>query len=123
MTKRNDFLRLLALLIDSLFVSFISSFLFNFVVNTSLSTRIHSFEVFCLLLYFIVFDLRNDGQTLGMILTKITPTKRELKNRISHSFLKTMSIVVFPITILVYLIKGKIIHDLLEDKNESVYLE
>ena len=122
MFSKTDFLRFIALVIDSFFVGFVANLLFSLVIKAPELNPLYRFELVCFLAYFVIFDIRNDGQTLGKMAVNLKPRNKNLKQRIRHSFLKIISIIIFPITIVVYLIKGKIIHDMiLENQKESLY--
>ncbi len=117
MYKNKDLLRGIALTIDSLFVNFICNNLLN-----SLNTEPINFNFMLLtfIIYFLFFDYLNNGQTLGKLIVKIKPKMNQsISEKIEHSFLKSISIFLTPVTILIYLFKGKILHDILLKRKES----
>ncbi len=113
MVKNKYLLRVIALLIDTTFVTFIAS-QFKSIFNGHLAPIdiINlSFELPFLLLYFFVFDYRNNGETLGKVMVNIIMPKITLRLKLVRSVLKTISIIFLPVTVIFYLYKKEILHD------------
>lgn len=110
--------RIIALIIDSVFVTFFSNILIdNVTINgfnysyDPLSMK-YAFTVLSFFIYFLVFDLLNNGQTIGKSLFELYDKQLTLKNRILRTIFKMISIVLTPITIFLFLFKKIILHEL-----------
>ncbi|MGJ8593404.1 MAG: RDD family protein [Aquaticitalea sp.] len=120
--RNYDLERAVALVIDSFFVNF----LYNVIITQSFFSGLneinYNFLLLTFLLYFIFFDIFNSGQTLGKIFLNVKVVEHlSLKMRISRSFLKIISIYITPVTIIIYLFKKKILHDILFNSNEVIH--
>lgn len=130
-----NFKRIIALLIDvfiiSLFTNFINRYLKTSIDLWSSESRYFTFTIsigaffIFLLIYLILFDIYNSGDTLGKIIVKIKKIKNNgsdlnLKERVHNSILKVLAISFWPISLIIFLIKKNTIQDLiLETKTIS----
>ena len=133
--KNIDLRRILALTIDLTIVGIIIILLENlfpfffktnridvFGIELSITVNYHYINVF---LYFIFFDLFNNGNTIGKAIVKIKTISvmgefLNLSMRILRSCVKVINIVFFPITLIVFIVfKGYTLHDELVTKVEA----
>ena len=120
--KNNDLKRAIALVIDSFFINFSYNLIFNQNYLSNLSGLNFNYLLLSFLLYFMIFDFFNNGETLGKLMLKVEVNKKlSLKKRISRSFLKLVSIYITPITIIIYLSNKNILHDTLFNSNEVIH--
>lgn len=111
MYKKRDLYRGLAVVIDS----FVVFFIYNNLLSGFLKEESFNLQLLVFLGYYVFFDLINNGASLGkMTLGVSVSTTSSLQSRLKHTFLKIISIFISPVTIVVYLVKGKILHDYLE---------
>lgn len=118
--------RIFALIIDLIIIGFFVSFLSSFFdLNYSqgnlffLNTNFiygYSLMFIIYIIYFFIFDCLNNGVTFGKRILKIEVVQTDkvsltLSKRLIRSILKVVSIIVFPITLLMFLINGKTLHD------------
>lgn len=117
MYQKKDLYRCLAVVIDSFFVSFI----YNNLLGSGFEVVNFNLLLLVFLGYYVLFDLFNNGLSIGKIILGISVSKNStLRSRLSHTFLKTVSIFITPVTVVVYLITGEILHDYLEKTVEVV---
>lgn len=121
MTLKNS--RILAFLIDNVICSSITSLLIP--LKYSLGTydlggqRIFINLEFTLLgfaVYFLLFDFFNKGNTagkavMGLRTRNFSAQELPLKTRIGRTLLKLVSMIVLPISAIVYLLNGNTLHD------------
>lgn len=115
--------RLIALIID---VLVIASSIFVIVIFIGLITMfdhrymkivyfITSYMVFFVWLEFLMFDYFGKGRSLGKRLVGIQLIKNDKKFSflvcLMHSFLKTISCVIYPVSLIYFVIKGKMFYD------------
>lgn len=118
--------RIVAFLIDASLVSFIGGFIATsptgeFVLTYGMVTISASTYMVLYLAYFMLFDLVNEGQTVGKAVVGIRISKLDLKHRFLRSILKTFSIMFAPVTIIVYLYSKVVLHDyLLSNRNAAI---
>jgi uncharacterized RDD family membrane protein YckC len=120
--------RFLAFLIDFIIVSFIYKILddmlslsFEITELTLFETKIKlsfSFMILSFYFYMILFDVFNKGITFGKMIFNLsidntTDTNLQVVDLLKRSLLKIISIIILPISILLYLFKNKY---LLQDK-------
>ncbi|WP_055442737.1 RDD family protein [Lacinutrix himadriensis] len=120
--------RFLAFLIDFVIVSFIYKILddmlslsFEITELTLFETKIKlsfSFMILSFYFYMILFDVFNKGITFGKMIFNLsidntTDTNLQVVDLLKRSLLKIISIIILPISILLYLFKNKY---LLQDK-------
>ena len=117
--------RFFALLIDLIFISIIYNFVSNFInLNVELGAiRIfglkmlygYSFLFVIYLIYFLAFDFFNNSITLGKIFTKLRVVSNKAGslnyNKFIRTFLKILSLVLFPIAGIFFILKGTTIQD------------
>lgn len=112
--------RILALLIDCFVIGVLYSF-FDFIkferiihsftlFNHVLNIKLDYFNIVFFFIYFIIFDITNDGISFGKMIMKIRVVdidgnSLKLSKRICRTFLKTIFIYFFPINFIYYLIK------------------
>lgn len=119
--KNNDIERAIALVIDSFFVNFFFNLIFKHGLLSGLIDINYNFLLLTFLCYLILFDFINNGQTLGKMLLGLNTKKdTNINERILRSFLKLVSIYITPITIIIYLIKKRILHDILLNSKEVI---
>ena len=104
------FVRLLSSLVD---LNFSQGNLFLFDTNFTYG---YSLVFIIYIIYFFVFDYINNGVTFGKRIFKIEviqidKTRLSLSKRLIRSILKVVSIIIFPITLLMFMINGKTLHD------------
>jgi hypothetical protein len=117
-TREKDLLRIIALAIDIFIAGSMVFFLaISFRIlfpNVEYNHTEITFSMSLSVCYFVFFDIFNNGQSIGKALLGIESSKNKvLTERITRSILKSFSLYIFPITLLFYLIKGKILHDYL----------
>lgn len=117
--------RFFALLIDLIFISIIYNFVSNFInLNVELGAiRVfglkmlygYSFLFVIYLIYFLAFDFFNNSITLGKIFTKLRVVSNKAGslnyNKFIRTFLKILSLVLFPIAGIFFILKGTTIQD------------
>jgi len=71
-----------------------------------------SFQIIIVLGYFIAFDFLNNGKTFGKLIFSIlvvdssTLTQLSLSSRIKRTFLKILGIIIFPFSLIMFLINS-----------------
>ncbi len=118
--------RIAALIIDLLIINIIVNIISNFFIVESHFGNFkflkinfnygYSLVIIFQLLYFFIFDILNKSKTLGKIALKINTVlineeEFDLKNRLCRSFLKIISILISPISLILFLIKSYTIQD------------
>ncbi len=117
--------RLFALLIDLVIISVLFSIASNFLIlnielgveNISKKDIVYgySFLFVFYLFYFLIFDITNNGDTLGKILTKITVVSKQKDklnyNKFLRTILKIISLVIFPVAAILFFTNGTSIQD------------
>jgi uncharacterized RDD family membrane protein YckC len=116
--------RILSFLVDMIIISIVFSILpfglekrigeftlfeLKFFVNLE-------FKIFMILVYFLMFDLLNQGKTIGKIFFKIksvdtTTDAFVLKQALIRSLLKMISIIILPISLILLLNNSYSIHE------------
>ena len=123
--------RLLAFLIDFIIISFIYKILddmfslsFEITELTLFETKIKlsfSFMILTFYIYIILFDIFNKGITFGKMIFNLsidnTDSNLQVVDLLKRSLLKIITIIILPISILLYLFKNKF---LLQDKYSSL---
>jgi uncharacterized RDD family membrane protein YckC len=116
--------RVIAFIIDlflfSIFASIFSCFLFekNDLLNiliAKINLRVFAYYLF-VFIYFILFDIVNTGETIGKSAMSVktfnlNDSKLTLKQRLIRSCVKFLSIILIPISIVIYYLNGYTIHD------------
>lgn len=110
--------RITAFIIDVVVISFGTSLINSILPITFLLTDVSLFGVdarlgitlgiFIYFIYFTIFDIISNGNTIGKQLVKITTIsntlkKLRLKDLILRSFYKTLSIIILPISVIIFL--------------------
>lgn len=110
--------RITAFIIDVVVISFGTSLINSILPITFLLTDVSLFGVdarlgitlgiFTYFIYFTIFDIISNGNTIGKQLVKITTIsntlkKLRLKDLILRSFYKTLSIIILPISVIIFL--------------------
>ncbi|CAM3455905.1 RDD family protein [Aequorivita lipolytica] len=117
--------RIFALIIDLIVIGFIYSFGTNFInLNVELGSKEifnlnilygYSFLIVVYWIYFFLFDVFNKGITFGKMLTKIrvisNVEKNSNYNKFLRTFLKVLSLMIFPIAGFLFVLNGFTIHD------------
>lgn len=111
--------RIAAFLIDVVIISISISIISNFLPISFKLTEVELFGVqwdlgitlgiFGYLIYFLIFDVFSKGNTIGKHLVKIktiskTLGQQKLKNLVQRSLYKTLSILILPVSAMLFLI-------------------